>query len=146
LPPLLGAFNQLKRHGPANWKNGQIQATQKAGHTYQDCPKPKIILPGRGMGLLSTRVWNNTSSPRTGSTSLAVASKSNMGSKRISMFHLNTINPKSITKIMGVRDAKAMRPKPSVKGSRPRMVRASPTPKAVTSGTVTVEVVTPPKS
>ena len=47
---------------------------------------------------------------------------------------------------MGVRDAKAMRPKPSVNGFLPRMVRASPTPKAVTSGTVTVEVVTPPES
>ena len=51
-----------------------------------------------------------------------------------------------MTKIMGVRDASAMRPKPSVTGSLPRIVRASPTPRAVTSGTVTVEVVTPPES
>ena len=46
---------------------------------------------------------------------------------------------------MGVRLAKAMRPKPSSMGLRPRMVDASPTPRAVMSGTVMVLVVTPPR-
>ena len=51
-----------------------------------------------------------------------------------------------MTKIMGVSEAKAIRPKPSVMGLRPLILSASPTPSAVTSGTVTVEVVTPPES
>ncbi len=54
--------------------------------------------------------------------------------------------PKSMTKIIGVNDASAIIPKPSMSGSRPRIEVASPTPSAVTSGTVTVEVVTPPES
>ena len=48
--------------------------------------------------------------------------------------------------IMGNRDAKAIRPKPSIMGSRPGVRSARPTPSAVTRGTVTVEVVTPPQS
>ena len=51
-----------------------------------------------------------------------------------------------MTKIMGVSDAKAMSPKPSIMGLRPSMLEASPTPRAVTRGTVMVEVVTPPES
>jgi len=45
-----------------------------------------------------------------------------------------------------VSDAKAMRPKPSIAGLRPLILEAKPIPKAATSGTVTVEVVTPPES
>ena len=51
-----------------------------------------------------------------------------------------------MTKIMGKRDAKAIRPKPSTRGLRPLMDEASPTPRAVTRGTVIVDVVTPPVS
>jgi hypothetical protein len=51
-----------------------------------------------------------------------------------------------MTKIIGVKEAKAMSPKPSVIGLRPLMLEAKPTPRAVTKGTVTVEVVTPPES
>ena len=54
--------------------------------------------------------------------------------------------PYIMTKIMGVSEAKAMRPKPSVRGLRPWMLVARPTPSAVTRGTVMVEVVTPPES
>ena len=54
--------------------------------------------------------------------------------------------PNSMTKIMGASAAKAMRPNPSTMGLRPLMVLARPTPSAVTKGTVTVEVVTPPVS
>ena len=39
-----------------------------------------------------------------------------------------------------------MRPKPSITGFRPLIFEASPIPRAATRGTVTVEVVTPPKS
>ena len=46
----------------------------------------------------------------------------------------------------GVSEAKAIRPKPSIIGLRPRIEDASPTPSAVTSGTVIVDVVTPPES
>ena len=42
--------------------------------------------------------------------------------------------------------AKAMSPKPSNSGLRPGTELASPSPKAATKGTVTVEVVTPPES
>ena len=41
-----------------------------------------------------------------------------------------------MTKIIGVRDAKAINPKPSSIGLRPLIDEASPTPSAVTSGTV----------
>ena len=51
-----------------------------------------------------------------------------------------------VTKIIGMRLAKAIRPKPSSNGLRPRITVASPTPSAVTRGTVMVEVVTPPES
>src|SRR5210317_1666972 len=51
-----------------------------------------------------------------------------------------------MTKIIGVNEANAIRPKPSVIGLRSRSDEAIPTPSAVTSGTVTVEVVTPPES
>jgi len=54
--------------------------------------------------------------------------------------------PKSMTKIIGVNDARAIMPKPSTSGLRPRIEVARPTPRAVTSGTVTVDVVTPPES
>ena len=54
--------------------------------------------------------------------------------------------PYARTQIIGVRLAKAIRPKPSIMGLRPRMDVASPTPSAVTSGTVIVLVVTPPES
>ena len=47
---------------------------------------------------------------------------------------------------MGVRLANAISPKPSTIGLRPRIEVASPTPNAVTSGTVIVLVVTPPES
>jgi len=47
---------------------------------------------------------------------------------------------------MGLRLAKAISPKPSSIGFRPLMEVANPTPKAVTSGTVIVEVVIPPES
>ena len=51
-----------------------------------------------------------------------------------------------MTAAIGVSAANAMSPNPSVRGLRPRMLDASPIPSAVTSGTVTVEVVTPPES
>ncbi len=51
-----------------------------------------------------------------------------------------------MTMIIGSSEAKAISPKPSIIGSRPGVRSASPTPSAVTSGTVTVEVVTPPQS
>ena len=48
--------------------------------------------------------------------------------------------------MMGNRLAKAIRPKPSISGFLPGTVSDSPRPSAATSGTVTVEVVTPPES
>ena len=51
-----------------------------------------------------------------------------------------------MTVMMGKMDAKAMRPKPSISTLRPGMLPASLIPRAVTSGTVTSEVVTPPRS
>ena len=51
-----------------------------------------------------------------------------------------------MTNIMGVSEAKAIRPKPSTIGLRPLIELANPTPSAVTRGTVMVEVVTPPES
>jgi hypothetical protein len=51
-----------------------------------------------------------------------------------------------ITEIIGKRLAKAINPKPSRAGSRPGTVSDSPRPRAATSGTVTVDVVTPPES
>ena len=47
-----------------------------------------------------------------------------------------------MTNTMGVSEAKAMSPNPSIMGFRPRIEEASPTPRAVTSGTVMVDVVT----
>ncbi len=47
---------------------------------------------------------------------------------------------------MGVKLAKAISPKPSTMGFLPRILEASPTPRAATKGTVIVEVVTPPES
>ena len=47
---------------------------------------------------------------------------------------------------MGNNEAKAIKPKPSTIGLRPLIDDASPIPSAVTSGTVIVEVVTPPES
>ncbi len=46
---------------------------------------------------------------------------------------------------MGNRLANAIRPNPSSAGLRPGMEDESPRPRAVTIGTVTVEVVTPPE-
>ena len=54
--------------------------------------------------------------------------------------------PYAMTKSMGVRLASAISPKPSIIGLRPLIICARPTPSAVTSGTVIVEVVTPPES
>ena len=51
-----------------------------------------------------------------------------------------------ITVTIGNRTANAIRPKPSINGLRPGMVLARPIPNAVTNGTVTVDVVTPPES
>ena len=51
-----------------------------------------------------------------------------------------------MTDIIGNRLAKAIKPNPSMSGLRPGMVVASPRPKAVSTGTVTVEVGTPPES
>ncbi len=51
-----------------------------------------------------------------------------------------------MTRIIGVSDAKAISPKPSSRGLRPWIDDARPMPSAVTSGTVMVEVVTPPES
>ncbi len=50
-----------------------------------------------------------------------------------------------MTAMIGVNTAKAMRPKPSTIGLRPSILEANPTPRAVTSGTVMVDVVTPPE-
>ena len=47
---------------------------------------------------------------------------------------------------MGVKEANAISPKPSMAGLRPLILDESPIPKAATKGTVTVEVVTPPLS
>jgi len=52
----------------------------------------------------------------------------------------------SRTVTIGKRLANAMSPKPSTSGLRPGIVDARPRPRAATSGTVTVEVVTPPVS
>ena len=49
-----------------------------------------------------------------------------------------------MTAMMGKRLAKAMSPKPSSNGLRPGTLEASPSPSAATSGTVIVDVVTPP--
>ena len=54
--------------------------------------------------------------------------------------------PYTNTNSIGVSDAKAISPKPSSIGFRFLSELASPTPSAVTSGTVTVDVVTPPES
>ena len=62
------------------------------------------------------------------------------------LHHAPVTTPKIRTKTIGIRLAKAIRPKPSIIGLRPLMALASPTPRAVTSGTVIVEVVTPPLS
>lgn len=51
-----------------------------------------------------------------------------------------------MTNIIGVSEAKAIKPKPSIIGLRPLILEAKPTPSAVTRGTVMVEVVTPPES
>lgn len=48
--------------------------------------------------------------------------------------------------MIGVREARAIMPKPSNSGLRPRILDAKPTPKAVVRGTVIVDVVTPPES
>lgn len=50
------------------------------------------------------------------------------------------------TDIIGKTLAKAISPNPSMRGLRPGMLAASPRPKAATTGTVTVDVVTPPLS
>ena len=47
---------------------------------------------------------------------------------------------------MGNNEAKAISPNPSITGFLPFIFEASPIPRAATKGTVTVEVVTPPKS
>ena len=41
-----------------------------------------------------------------------------------------------MTKIMGVSDANAIRPNPSIMGLRPLITLERPTPRAVTNGTV----------
>ncbi len=46
--------------------------------------------------------------------------------------------------IIGASAPKAIRPKPSSSGLRPRMLVARPTPRAVSSGAVTVDATTPP--
>ena len=48
--------------------------------------------------------------------------------------------------MIGLRLARAIKPKPSSIGFLPRIEVANPTPKAVTKGTVMVEVVIPPES
>ena len=48
--------------------------------------------------------------------------------------------------MIGKTAVKAIKPNPSIKGLRPGTVAASPSPSAATTGTVTVEVVTPPLS
>ena len=48
--------------------------------------------------------------------------------------------------MIGVSEANAIRPNPSSSGLRPLILLASPTPSAVVSGTVIVDVVTPPES
>ncbi len=58
----------------------------------------------------------------------------------------STTMPKTRTKTMGIKLANAISPNPSTIGLRPLITPASPTPSAVTSGTVMVEVVTPPLS
>ena len=50
------------------------------------------------------------------------------------------------TETIGNTLAKAINPKPSSSGLRPGIELANPRPRAATTGTVTVEVVTPPVS
>ena len=50
------------------------------------------------------------------------------------------------TDMMGKALAKAIRPNPSISGLRPETEAASPRPSAARTGTVTVDVVTPPLS
>ena len=52
----------------------------------------------------------------------------------------------AITLMIGKRDANAIKPKPSSNGDLLGTFVAIPMPKAVNSGTVTVDVVTPPES
>ena len=54
--------------------------------------------------------------------------------------------PKKSTVIIGNKEANAIRPKASIRTDRPGILDASPIPNAVTNGTVTVDVVTPPES
>lgn len=54
--------------------------------------------------------------------------------------------PYICTKNIGVSEASAMIPKPSIAGLRHGIVLASPIPSAARSGTVIVEVVTHPRS
>ena len=54
--------------------------------------------------------------------------------------------PKKSTVIIGNKEANAIRPKASKRTDRPGILDASPIPNAVTNGTVTVDVVTPPES
>ncbi len=66
------------------------------------------------------------------------------GIEKINAADHATTMPKTMTNIIGNNEAKAIKPNPSNIGLRPLIDEANPTPKAVTNGTVMVDVVTPP--
>jgi len=97
-------------------------------------------------GRRSTKAWkpNRMTAIGTRSNSVSHSVEPSAPIPPIAVPH--TAMPKTRTKIIGVRLAKAISPKPSIIGLRPRIADERPMPSAATSGTVTVDVVTPPAS
>ncbi len=107
------------------WKN---PITKSIGRTSLITPKnstTRLYIPKRFAIFVVSTTWFTTS---------AVEPK------------LYTIIPKTWTNIIGVSEAKAIKPKPSIAGFLPLIDELKPIPRAATRGTVTVEVVTPPLS
>ena len=135
---------KLPRHGFADWKQRLLEADQKQGQPDQHVAEPGNDLAGVGQPAAQYRKLEEHQNTDNGSD---IQRRGEHGSHQgLEKLHHQTAIPYKSTKIIGLRLAKAMSPKPSIIGLRPLMDLASPTPSAVTRGTVIVLVVTPPES
>ena len=134
---------QLRGHHPPQREQGFLETDQKQRQPQQDVDKPHKHPPRMRQGTADHQELEDHYHHHDGQQVAQRVEKSLQ--QVVPPRHWITM-PYIMTKIMGVSEANAIRPKPSTMGLRPEIEDASPTPRAATSGTVMVEVVTPPES
>ena len=138
-----GRRSELTGHHTAYGKQRLLKSDQKQGQAYHHIGKTQQHLVRIGDRTLEDKKLEYSEHHRDGKD---ITQRTQQNRKHlIRVWHQTTI-PYINTKLIGSKDAKAISPNPSSRGLLPFSDEARPTPRAVTSGTVMVEVVTPPES